>query len=187
MVGYGMNTKGYRILMPDDHVVTSRDVRFDESGGAAGQAVLDRSAPFPPVMVPSPRMPFDLSTCLFDWPPDRPNRPMVPDGAGPALGASAGVPPAEDPVVDAPGPGRYPRRERRPAGTFWMGAQGSAMAARVEHVEPVTYEEAMASDNAGQWQHEMNGRATHRPFLLSGFIRSRLMLTGMWNGSKRDS
>ena len=45
MVGYGDNMKGYRILLPDGHIVVSRDVRFDEHMGAAAQ---DRGQPTPP-------------------------------------------------------------------------------------------------------------------------------------------
>ncbi len=36
------------------------------------------------------------------------------------------IPPAEGPVVEAPGPGRYPRREWRPAGTFSGRARRAA-------------------------------------------------------------
>ena len=72
------------------------------------------------------------------------------------------------------------------------------MTARVEHVEPVTYEQAMASDTAGQWQQAMNDEEENeslranqtwvleelpsdtKTIPVKWIYKVRLMLTGIW-------
>ena len=152
MVGYGLTTKGYRVLQPDNHVIVCRDVIFDE--GVKAGAAQDRRVPSPPVLVPAPDMPMVASFPIDvgDVVDDAPDAPV--DDA-PGADASVRDAPA-DASPAAAEPGRYPSRVRRPAGPYWMGTQGTALTARAEYVEPATYEEAMASDHAEQWKQAMD-------------------------------
>ena len=132
MVGYGAHTKGYRILLEDRTIATSRDVIFDERVEATGHPEEKETQPSGDGVV---------------HPDAEPASPRM---------APPPAPPAADVLHEEPAASsgtRYPSRERR-APREWWKEQATAMGATV--FEPSTFEEAMASDNAEQWRHAMD-------------------------------
>ena len=138
MVGYAGNTKGYRILLENDTVVEGRDVIFDESVGAGRSNQQEQE--------------------------DSDSEPEFEDIDDP-----------EDMDTDAQqGHVRRSNRRAQPAGEWWRSTRpryeddnanaraaarnrpDAAAAMSAVCIEPTTYEEAVASPEAEQWQQAMD-------------------------------
>ena len=179
LVGYQPNSKGYRVLLPDDTVTVSRDVVFDESP-ASNEAEPDDEPHSPPPLLHSPPShslpPSHISTVGASGG----SQPATGSNGGQQLGAStpqqqpqrgatmppqqAGQPQSEQqqqqqlPTQAAPGATgalpRYPARERSQPKEWWRA--GLALSAAAAIPEPTTLEEALSSPQAAEWQQAMD-------------------------------
>jgi transposase InsO family protein len=180
MVGYMPNGKGYRILLDDGIVVTSRDVRFIEKGNTP-EAAPHTEPHATKLTTAAPKV--GSSADILDSDSDDDNAPNSPDDhgndmSGPHNGgdnnntdnedsdgnagdrtAGQGAPPA--PAAPT-GPAATPRRSQRsnrgvpePKYGAWSQewAQLSAAAnGTIAMTEPSTLEEALRSPYAEQWK-----------------------------------
>lgn len=159
LVGYSSHSKGYRVLMDDDGTIaTARDVQVVESGqvrphdgGAADPPVLERvtevRTPTGSGDTPEVELSLDGDNDREELPVDqldtfssddeRPEQQQQVEG---------GVREATPPAAAAR---RNPARSARPT-------QLALHATAPKIKEPLTYEEAMLSDNAEQWQQAMD-------------------------------
>ena len=154
MVGYAAHTKGYRILLEDHTVIISRDVIFDEGKGASklrGQ---------------QPQFQGDDSESEHEEPEHQESEHEEPEHQ-----ELSKEPPNSEPSASQPPPGlrRSARTPRQPS-EWWKqpsaaaasssgnsgSKHGTASAMSATLLEPVTYEEAMASEEAEQWQQAMD-------------------------------
>ena len=148
MIGYGDNKKGYRILLEDNTIITSRDVIFDEHTEAKQVQVQEDSE----------RVGADGVQDHDDSDSngvEEHDTPLATSSEGDPITPPNAASDEED-APAAPDTTRYPTRERRHPSNWWE-THGTAMAA---FAEPTTYEEAMASDNAEQWRQAMDDEMT---------------------------
>ncbi len=139
MVGYAANTKGYRVLLEDDSVVIGRDVIFDEGVGAGRRNQQEQEDSDSELEIEDIAEPEDMDT---EEPPGanvrRSNRRAQPAGEW----WRSTRPRYEDANANA----RAAARNRPDA--------AAAMSAVC--LEPTTFEEAVASPEAEQWQQAMD-------------------------------
>jgi hypothetical protein len=165
LVGFGQGGNGYRVLLSNNRVVTSRDVLF--SPGAAGGS----SVP------PQQKQIEKGSSGSLLAGEEEPQAPAMPHEPAPVPAPA----PAPAPVTEAATPGlrrttrgtagknnplrfvgssQWPGYDRMPVPTSseeqptapadGSSSDGAAMLAFIK--EPASYSEAMASDNAAQWK-----------------------------------
>jgi hypothetical protein len=131
MVGYATNTKGYRLQLGNGTVIISRDVVFDEGCNSVTADTLQ----------PAAAAGGTPGTAV-----------LVPEGVGDAT---------DDKEVQLTGnseqSSRYPARERKKPSAWWKGADTpKANLVTTNCKEPVTREEALSGEHAGEWQAAMD-------------------------------
>ncbi|KAK9822062.1 hypothetical protein WJX74_004518 [Apatococcus lobatus] len=148
-VGYPANTKGYRIALPSGKVIIASDVTFVETKGPSGST---------PALSKEPAKPDILRDALDPSEQEEPDNPQDSGGSGdsgddgdgdegPGDGQGAQGP-------GAPAQARYPARARAKPGEWWRSQPEIAAAAVIE--EPLTYEEALSSEQADEWRQAMD-------------------------------
>jgi len=152
LVGYHENTKGWRILLDNQKFVVSRDVIFDElKPGTTDKTPSQEVETEVPQVLGGEQARAANPVEPPVQPPLEPAEPAAPDPpAPPAEGAEE----EQGPVPPA-GQHRFPPRVRQQAGEWWKAPPtGSALLAAVR--DPVSVEEALASEQAEQWQRAMD-------------------------------
>ena len=178
MIGYPDFGKGYRVLMPDGSIVSSRNVVFDESKVLSKSFINYKPATLvdPTIMCYSAdkigtevwEPPAELPTSPGASPPGStpgsspPGSPLGPLGGPSPAGAPAGAPPAPpSPAAPAggtdhsgPPPGvtitRYGRASRPPGEWYKANYVGEAP------LEPSSYTEAINGPDADLWRTAMD-------------------------------
>jgi hypothetical protein len=168
-VGYQEITKGWRVWLENREIVVSRDVVFYErkllSSDRKIAHTLDSLEPLE-VVAPqvlggegSGTVPGTATGTAANpvqpplQPPFEPAEPAAPDpSAQPAGTEEEEVPPLQ-PAAGADH--RYPVRTRQQAGEWWKTAPTSA-ALLATQKDPVSVKEALASEEAEQWQRAMD-------------------------------
>ena len=150
-LGYQPNSKAYRVLLDDDKMVISRDVTFDESPAQTkeGTEILDLSNIFEELTI-TPEEAFEEDT-----------EPEAETGRATTQEASTQEGTTQEATTDSSNvphgtqqsaESRYPARQRRQP-QEWFKANAASTS---DHVEPQTYEEALASPQAAEWKLAMN-------------------------------
>ena len=184
MVGYAANSKGWRIWAGGDAITISRDVYFDERKTAAVplSVILDANQPdvphvshvplglpraggvAPPVVQPPPviQPPEDLEQdVVSDYTPTSEEISRQPDSAA-APGEDQATEEHSPELEGVQGPEleevNAPRTSTRhnkgkPGKPFWIV---NANPAEVQSGEPVTFKEALASEDADLWRTAMD-------------------------------
>ena len=142
-VGYPASTKGYRIALPSGKVIIASDVTFVETKGPSGSN---------PTRPEEPAKPDILIDHMDPPEQDEPNDPQhsgdsEDEDEDPEDGQGAQGP-------SAPAQARYPARARARPGEWWRTQPEIAAAAVIE--EPLTYEEALSSEQADEWCQAMD-------------------------------
>lgn len=133
MIGYAPQTKGYRILLEDGKITTSRDVIFNEVDKRT-----NASTNIPDEDEDSTQEMYKFETTQSET--SEPETPHEEDN--------------EDPAPSIPST-RYPTRERRPPEKWWQPSAHMAIPK-----EPATIQEALSSDQAARWQEAMDDEIT---------------------------
>jgi hypothetical protein len=140
MVGYDSSSKGYRILLDSGIVTISRDVIFNEDNiikdksGSGGAIYIDDISD-DDTATTNEQQPG--ATATSPTPGNSPTTLPSPQATGETSSA------------------RYPTRQRRAPGEWWgTTVQTSVNVAVLD--EPSSYEEALASEHAQQWQQAMD-------------------------------
>ena len=159
MVGYAAHTKGYRILLEDHTVIISRDVIFDEGTGAS--KLRGQQSQFQ----------GDDSESEHEEPEHQESEHEEPEHQEPEHQELSEEPPNSEPSASQPPTGlRRSARTPRQASEWWKqpsaaaasssgnsgSKHGTASAMSATLLEPATYEKAMASEEAEQWQQAMD-------------------------------
>jgi len=136
MVGYAVDTKGYRILLPGGQVIISRDVVFDEVA----------TAPLSPPAKPKPAGSAEPAEQVTET-----------VGAEVSNREQQDSPEEQQPEEPHGSKPRYPTRQRRQPAAWWKGDTATAnLAATTQIVEPTSLEEALASKQASEWKTAMD-------------------------------
>jgi transposase InsO family protein len=153
LIGYGANTKGYRIYLDTGSIAVTADVTFGEE-----EAAKPTSAPMTaPTSAPTTAPTSAHKTAPTAAPTAAPTTTItIPTSQDPTHSDE------EDPnQEEAASPHhppalhhRYPRRQRQPPPSWWTAQNDVAMTANTS--EPQTYEEALSSSEAKQWRAAMD-------------------------------
>ena len=121
MIGYAVNTKGYRVLMPDGQIRISRDVIFDESAPAA------RALELSTAQEPSKAAGLDAVGAEGSQSRQQAREQLESSEAEESVGAGAEdeeeleqAPPHSQPTAGQ----RYPTRQRNQPTEWWRGQPG---------------------------------------------------------------
>ena len=144
-VGYSTGKKGYRIALASGEVLECGDVVFVEDStiqqGPEPAAVKPGTVEVDPDQPDEEPKEIEPGEIEEDEEGDDPEDP---DDPGPPGGQGAGQPAQT----------RYPSRARRQPGNWWRSQPEVAAAATVD--EPLTYEEAMSSEQSDEWRQAMD-------------------------------
>jgi len=170
MVGYSINSKGYRILMEGNYVIDSRDVIFDENAGSksidnhtvqrpTADGALERTDSLPD-LEHSSETESDDSGDEDDAPTGPNTQPPgdegdLPDPAvpGPTTGSSSSGPRRSNRTNKGMlNPYRYVGDGKNPDASH----SATAMVAAIDLEEPKSYSEALNSKAADLWRHAMD-------------------------------
>ena len=147
LVGYEPHSKAWRILMDTTgSIVKSRDVVFDEVSSGKAMDVEDEDTDIPP----------DTTTANTG------QHVATDNGEDTSPESPPGTPPDESSAgseQEEPSDNRYPSRDHRTPGQWWVATAHAAVADNIP-AEPITYMQALKSDNADQWRSAMDEEYT---------------------------